>query len=193
MDGQGFVPLSFIRGFTRVSKLCAENPNILRIACADLTTVDFAVTSDGTELLRSRQHWPLFILPPDQREESAQTPGPGSVIFYNPDPQQMNGMLGGAYGVGPVPFMNGNGVDEPMPYMNGSHPGDGNGQLSAAVPEFQPGNINSPTNGQEGHEKAAGITASAHLPNGSDENSDAVKQPVNGIPSEFQPSETLQS
>ncbi|KAH6685230.1 La domain-containing protein [Plectosphaerella plurivora] len=174
MDSQGFVPLSLVRSFQRVSKLCGDNLALLRAACADMTLVDLCMSPDGIERLRSRQHPVAFVLPLERRQESARNPGPESYYICNLDQyhnQMAMGMMGVPYGA-PAPYMNGGGFDDGSAHMNGSQSSDGNGQLSAAVPEFQPGALNG----------------------SAEDKLDATEQPLtNGTQPESLKSETLQS
>lgn len=195
MDSQGFVFVSVIDGFARVKQLTGNNYPLLRAACADSTLVDFVAGSDGLERLRARNHWQKFILPFDKRVESAQNHGPDGFFFLNVDQQSphaaMNGIPTGGYGMAPpASYTNGGGIDAPV-YMNGAHPHDGNGQLSATVPEFQPGGFNSPS-GQDANGAASSPPSDA--PNGSVKTTGAAEPVVNGMAHEEpQSSESLQS
>lgn len=186
MDDQGFVPLSLIRSFQRVSKLCGDNLALLRAACVDMTLVDLAVAPDGTEFLRSRHQPSMFVLPMERRQESARNSGPPSFYLCNLDAyhaQLAMGMMVPPYGPGaPAPYVNGAGPEEGAPHVNGSSSSsnDGNGQLSAAVPEFQPGALNG---------SGADAQQDKQAPN-----TESGSQPLtNGTHPESQTSEPLQS
>ncbi|KAM9881654.1 la domain-containing protein [Verticillium dahliae] len=141
MDSQGFVALSLIHGFQRVFQLCGPNLHLLRAAVAESTTIDYVVGKDGLERVRARDHWQKFVLPTDQRSEGAQTDGPESFHSYSLDQQAIRDPAATDYPLGSPPLyvngINGHGYDG-LPLMNGVYHGEANGQLSAAVPDFQP-------------------------------------------------------
>ncbi|EEY19011.1 RNA-binding protein [Verticillium alfalfae VaMs.102] len=141
MDSQGFVALSLIHGFQRVFQLCGPNLHLLRAAVAESTTIDYVVGKDGLERVRARDHWQKFVLPTDQRSEAAQTDGPESFHSYSLDQQAIRDPAATDYPLGSPPLyvngINGHGYDG-LPLMNGAYHGEANGQLSAAVPDFQP-------------------------------------------------------
>lgn len=78
MDGQGWVPLSVITNFKRIKTLTEENMAIetLRFICQTVRSVDFLPGIDGDDRLRSRDNWRDFVLPPEERFESARHDGP---------------------------------------------------------------------------------------------------------------------
>ncbi|KAM0274398.1 hypothetical protein ACHAQH_007867 [Verticillium albo-atrum] len=141
MDSQGFVALSLIHGFQRVFQLCGPNLHLLRAAVAESTTIDYVVGKDGLERVRAREHWQKFVLPSDQRSEAAQTDGPESFHNYSLDQQVVRDAAATEYSLSSPPFavngVNGHGYEE-LPQTNGIYSGETNGQLSAAVPDFQP-------------------------------------------------------
>ncbi|KAM0322833.1 hypothetical protein ACHAQA_009174 [Verticillium albo-atrum] len=139
MDSQGFVPLSLIHGFQRVFQLCGPNLHLLRAAVSDSTAMDFVIGKDGLERVRARHHWQKFVLPTDQRSEAAQTDGPEA--FQNCSADQLVDMGAGEYlATSPPLYVNGAGF-EAIPHTNGAYAVEANGQLSAAVPDFQPSGV----------------------------------------------------
>lgn len=142
MDSQGFVFLSVIHGFSRVNQLSGGDYPLLRAAVADSVLIDFVSGKDGIDRLRSRAHWQKFVLPVEQRAESAQTAGPEFFFPQSADQQTVSAMAGGGYPMNsPGSYTNGTTFD-PSVHANGVALSDNNGQLSAAVPAFQPGALN---------------------------------------------------
>jgi hypothetical protein len=78
MDGQGYVPLSVIANFKRIKSLTEENMSIenLRYVCQQVKTVEFLLGPEGDDRLRRREGWRDFVLPIEERFESARTDGP---------------------------------------------------------------------------------------------------------------------
>ncbi|ROT37008.1 hypothetical protein SODALDRAFT_280824 [Sodiomyces alkalinus F11] len=199
MDSQGFVFLSIIHGFARVKQLSGDNYTFLRASVADSTQLDFVAGKDGIDRIRSRHHWQKFVLPMDQRVEAAQTAGPEYFYYQSIDQQAMNSMVAGGYPMGsPTSYANGTTFD-PSGYANGAHVIDGNGaQLSATVPEFQPGMYNTQLPDQEGNSVSSKPTASTSSPNGPAAEPEGTSQTasshVNGTSAiESQPSGVLES
>lgn len=100
MDSQGFVPLSLIASFNRVSTLlqAAHDPvQYVRQACLASRDVEFVVGDDGVERLRTlnnHQHW---VLPMKDRCDSAQNNGPAN--FFGAGQQYPPGPQGVVHGV----------------------------------------------------------------------------------------------
>ncbi|RAH40188.1 La domain family [Aspergillus brunneoviolaceus CBS 621.78] len=78
MDSQGFVALSFIASFKRVKTL-TEDFNLLRHVSHQLRNVEYITGEDGIDRLRPRDTWEQWVLPLDQRDQSAQNEGPATV------------------------------------------------------------------------------------------------------------------
>ncbi|WYZ42940.1 hypothetical protein EsH8_VI_000639 [Colletotrichum jinshuiense] len=202
MDSQGFVPLELVLGFSRVRE--AADPQTLRAICAECTQLDYVVGDDGVERLRSRSHWQKFVYPSmDLRFESARNAGPQ--YFYPRSLHAMtpyvNGMIGDYPVVSPTSYPNGteNGyvaypseapAGQPNGVVNGAGPET---QLSAQVPEFQPGTSSEQVT--EGSVEASGNSDSDSkaqpLVNGSAETHDENAPLTNG--NHAQPTEVLQS
>ncbi|KAK2063871.1 La domain-containing protein [Colletotrichum caudatum] len=148
MDSQGFVPLELVLGFSRVRTVA--DPQTLRAICAECPQLDYVIGDDGVERLRSRTHWQKFVYSKmELRFESARNAGPQ--YFYPRSLHAMapydHGMLGEYPVVSPSAYPNGteNGyvaypTELPAGQTNGLVNGAGpETQLSAQVPEFQPG------------------------------------------------------
>ena len=75
MDSQGFVPLSVIASFKRITSL-TEDYDLLRQVSRQLRNVEVQTGEDGVDRLRPREKWAQWILPVDQRDTSAQNDGP---------------------------------------------------------------------------------------------------------------------
>ncbi|KAK3362877.1 hypothetical protein B0T25DRAFT_445990 [Lasiosphaeria hispida] len=165
LDSQGFVKLSVIAGFKRMQELHkGQNPELLRIACTHLNNIDFVIGDDNVERLRLREKWAAFVLPWEERLESAQNEGPRSWNICQPAPfglamgaAQMHyggPVLPQGYAMPPANGMYASFPDEQMyqaGYANGLHydhgtnGGNMNGhrygqetQLSAVVPDYSP-------------------------------------------------------
>ncbi|PYH46178.1 La domain family [Aspergillus saccharolyticus JOP 1030-1] len=78
MDSQGFVALSFIASFKRVKTL-TEDFNLLRHVSHQLRNVEYITGEDGVDRLRPRDTWEQWVLPLEQRDQSAQNEGPATV------------------------------------------------------------------------------------------------------------------
>lgn len=199
MDSQGFVFLSVIHGFSRVNQLSGDKYALLRASVADSVQLDFVTGNDGIDRVRSRHHWQKFVLPIEQRVESAQTAGPEFFYHQSTDQQTISNMVTGGYPMGsPAPYANGATFDVGG-YPNGGPAVDGNGaQLSAAVPEFQPGMYNTQVPDQETNSAPAKATAAPSNANGpaveSENTPETAKSNVDGTSAgESQPSGFVES
>lgn len=78
MDGQGYVPLSIIANFKRIKTLTEDNMTTdnLRYVCQQVKSVEFLPGTDGDDRLRRRDGWRDFVLPVEERFESARNDGP---------------------------------------------------------------------------------------------------------------------
>ena len=83
MDSQGWVPLSVIANFKRIKTLTEDNMTIetLRYVCQTVKSVEFLPGADGDDRLRRRDNWRDFVLPHEERFESARHDGP----VHNPE------------------------------------------------------------------------------------------------------------
>ena len=83
MDGQGYVPLSVIANFKRIKTLTEDNMTLdnLRYVCQQVKSVEFLPGSDGDDRLRRREGWRDFVLPVEERWETARNEGP----LHNPE------------------------------------------------------------------------------------------------------------
>ncbi|QYT01593.1 hypothetical protein H0G86_008624 [Trichoderma simmonsii] len=82
MDSQGFVPLHLITSLKSVRNL-TDDIDIVRAVCEFSVELDFAVGDDGIERVRRSQGWESFVLPLDERDESARNFGPAYLSFKN--------------------------------------------------------------------------------------------------------------
>jgi len=150
MDSQGFVPLGVIQKFKRIQSLTTD-PGLLRFACQESDVIEIVVGEDRIDRLRRLEGWDKWVMPMEDRDESARHDGPERyfrhpmqprpqpivqrmiVAPHSAIPQSTFSANGGESGFRPyAPVFNGpNGVDHAIIYQNES-------PLSAAVPEFAP-------------------------------------------------------
>jgi len=78
MDSQGWVPLSVIANFKRIKTLTEDNMTLetVRYVCQTVKSVEFLPGPDGEDRLRRRDNWRDFVLPYEERFESARNDGP---------------------------------------------------------------------------------------------------------------------
>ncbi|KAK4178845.1 hypothetical protein QBC36DRAFT_93250 [Triangularia setosa] len=150
MDGQGFVPLDVIAGFSRVKQLTTDR-SVLRFACMQLESTEFILGEDGIERLRSTHPKRNdFILAEEERDPAQRHNGPVNFTLLAP-PRPYND-----YGLAAGSMMGYPQYPDGHMYQHGYIPGahtefavndDGavNGyhyhhdsQLSAGVPAFAP-------------------------------------------------------
>lgn len=83
MDSQGWVPLSVIANFKRIKTLTEDNMTLetVRYVCQTVKSVEFLPGPDGEDRLRRRDNWRDFVLPYEERFESARHEGP----IHNPE------------------------------------------------------------------------------------------------------------
>ncbi|KJR88419.1 RNA-binding protein Lupus La [Sporothrix schenckii 1099-18] len=171
MNDQGFVPLSVIAKFKRMSEL-APSIDFIRAACEQSENLDYVVDQEQNEWIRSRYLWSGFVMPHEDRDEEARKPGPDlrTVLFRSVNrPNQspyVHPMMNGAYPAMPQQPMfsppaypvnsnemlyqsHDNGVhDYTSPTRgsntepNGRPTRSGEIQLSATVPDFSPSGSN---------------------------------------------------
>lgn len=138
MDGQGYVPLSVIANFKRIKTLTDDNMALdtLRYVCQQVKSVEFLPGIDGEDRLRRREGWRDFVLPTEERFESAQNDGPSHGLDqYQSIPQHEQGPpVDPSFSMGQLrsPPLNTapmNGIFHPNPQMSPYIPGaqaDGN-------------------------------------------------------------------
>jgi len=103
MDSQGFVFLDVVAGFNRIKQINAERA-LLKTACIHSENIEIRVGDDGKERLRKRDGWEQFLLPMDQRTQSAQTDGPQSL--QRPELPQFQPTFGASSFRGPASATN---------------------------------------------------------------------------------------
>ncbi|ETI22085.1 hypothetical protein G647_06156 [Cladophialophora carrionii CBS 160.54] len=119
MDGQGYVPLSVIANFKRIKTLTEDNLTIdnLRYVCQQVKSVEFLPGTDGDDRLRRREGWRDFVLPMEERFETARNDGP----LHNPESysrqaqQDQAGVFDPSFGYGQL-----RSPSLPMPTSNGA-------------------------------------------------------------------------
>jgi la-related protein 1 len=141
MDSQGFVFLTFIAGFKRIQQL-TQDFELLRYACQESEVIEIVVGEDGIDRLRRRDGWEKWVLPTEDRDESAKNDGPAKYFRQSHPPRPQGSRL-------PVPQMSPP-MFQPMgfpaysmapPTANGNENGYGqhhDSPLSATVPDFSP-------------------------------------------------------
>jgi hypothetical protein len=132
MDGQGYVPLSVIANFKRIKTLTEDNLTIdnLRYVCQQVKSVEFLPGADGDDRLRRREGWRDFVLPMEERFETARNDGPlHSPESYNRQAQlDQAGLLDPSFGYGqlrspPLAMATSNGTfqaNSPMSFLPGA-------------------------------------------------------------------------
>ena len=150
MDSKGFVPLTVIQKFKRIQSLTTD-PGLLRFACQESEIIEIVIGEDGVDRLRRQDGWDKWVLPMEERDESARNGGPERYIRHpmqpRPQPVVQRMIVAPHSAISPpqfspngsepsfrpyAPIFNGpNGVDHAMVYQNES-------PLSAAVPDFAP-------------------------------------------------------
>lgn len=147
MDSQGFVFLSFIAGFKRITAL-TQDFDLLRFACQEVESIDIIKGEDGIDRLRRKDGWEQWVLPMGDRDESTRIEGPA--VHYRGVPQRgqpMGQVIPGSHTMSPQPFSP-NGTEsafQSFPGASATSSINGNGysfqgeKLSAAVPDFAPG------------------------------------------------------
>ncbi|KIV78837.1 hypothetical protein PV11_06447 [Exophiala sideris] len=132
MDGQGYVPLSVIANFKRIKTLTDDNMALdtLRYVCQQVKSVEFLPGFDGDDRLRRREGWQDFILPVEERFESAQNEGPSHGLDpYHQAPQyEQQPRVDSSFGMDQMrsPPLNAapvNGIFHPNPQMSSYMPG----------------------------------------------------------------------
>jgi la-related protein 1 len=148
MDSQGFVFLNFIASFKRIQAL-TQDFELLYYACLESDIIEQIRGDDGIDRMRRKDGWEKWVLPIEERDESARNAGPST--HWRPPPQYMRPqmIITGNHSMSPLPFSpngtessfraHGNGLPVTS-HMNENgnayHPET---PLSAAVPDFAPG------------------------------------------------------
>jgi la-related protein 1 len=150
MDSKGFVPLTVIQKFKRIQSLTTD-PGLLRFACQESEIIEIVIGEDGVDRLRRQDGWDKWVLPMEERDESARNDGPERYFRHpmqsRPQPVVQRMIVAPHSATSPPPFspngiepsfrpyvpvFNGpNGMDHAMVYQTES-------PLSAAVPDFAP-------------------------------------------------------
>lgn len=163
MDSQGFVPLMFVCGFSRMRQM-QPNMDHVRMVCAESDVVDFVVAEDDVERLRRRDGWENWVYPMEKRDQGAQNEGPSRIVYKSRAyhyAQFSDAMA--PYGVNSPPPYAG---QVPFPDPHQSMGGMVNGhavqtQLSADVPDFSPsqsvGDSSQLTNGHDAVPSVNGV------------------------------------
>ncbi|EXJ85990.1 hypothetical protein A1O1_06359 [Capronia coronata CBS 617.96] len=105
MDGQGYVPLSVIANFQRIKTLTEDTMTMdtLRYVCQQVKSVEFLPGPDGTDRLRRRDNWRDFVLPVEERFESARNDGPlTSPLPYAQSSHEQAASFETAFGFGQI-------------------------------------------------------------------------------------------
>lgn len=158
MDSQGFVPLSLIAGFNRVTSLLSPAHDVVqyvRQACVASTEAECVVGDDGMERLRTLNNPRHWVLPMEDRVDSARNDGPTSFLCA-PQQYPQGGLVQGGYPTAaptmnsyPAAFGDSRSFSSPASpsrgpeLINGHSAGQGTevGQtttLKPTVPEFSP-------------------------------------------------------
>lgn len=154
MDSQGFVFLDIVANFNRVRQLTPDR-NIIKVACMNSSVIEIRVGDDGKERLRKAEGWEQFLLPMEQREESAQNNGPEHSqrperpqLQIPEPPSQFRGPASAGNSSGQHARLERRSYDSAYPTMNG-----GSAQYAAfdGIPEVMYGDMN----GEESRGRAA--------------------------------------
>lgn len=129
MDGQGYVPLNVIANFKRIKTLTADDMTMdnLRYVCQQVKSVEYLPGIDGDDRLRRREGWRDFVLPIEERFESARNDGPLHIpeSYNRPMQQDQPGSLDPSFGYNqlrspPLTMATNNGATQansPMSYL----------------------------------------------------------------------------
>jgi La domain len=83
MDGQGYVPISELLGFTRLQSITKDLPIVLAALISSLE-LEILPQSERGPLVRTRHDWAKWVFPENEREEAAQHPGPADIWYSAP-------------------------------------------------------------------------------------------------------------
>lgn len=78
MDSQGFVFLSFVAEFKRLRDMTTDI-DLLKFVCLQSPNIELRTGEDGKDRLRKVGDWERWVLPKEDRDQSAQNDGPGHV------------------------------------------------------------------------------------------------------------------
>ena len=132
MDGQGYVPLGVIANFKRIKTLTEDNLSIdnLRYVCQQVKSVEFLPGADGDDRLRRREGWRDFVLPVEERFETARNDGPLHTpeSYHRAQQQAQSGLYDPSFGFGqlrspPLNVASTNGTfqaNSPVSYLAGA-------------------------------------------------------------------------
>ncbi|KAL2430600.1 hypothetical protein ABEF95_011562 [Exophiala dermatitidis] len=131
MDGQGYVPLNVIANFKRIKTLTEDNMTIdtLRYVCQQVKSVEFLSGADGVDRLRRRDNWRDFVLPVEERFESARNDGPPAETYVQQPQHEQAPPFHPSFGFGQVrsppmnvAAMNGSfHAESPVTFIPGAH------------------------------------------------------------------------
>ena len=150
MDSQGFVFLDVVANFNRMKQL-TDDRTLLKSMCPYVESIELRIGEDGKERLRCRANWDRFVLPMEQRFESAQSEGPKHLETMERTPF-VPAAISGSFRAMTMPRTD-----------NRSH--DGQPAMNADIPHFTPGagyaeGDNEGVNGDEGRGRWAKTVAS---------------------------------
>jgi hypothetical protein len=170
MDGQGYVPLSVIANFKRIKTLTEDSMTMdsLRYVCQQVKSVEFLPGPDGDDRLRRREGWRDFVLPVEERFETARNEGPlHTPEGYNqPTPEEQAVTHDPSFTYGqlrspPLNMVSGNGAfhaNSPMSYIP-SAPEDNQGIEGQVLHQFDDVSNNIAARGHVGAYPPAHSTA----------------------------------
>jgi len=75
MDSQGFVYLSLVGGFKRIKDL-TENLEMIKFVCLQSDELEVRLGPDGKDKIRRKTDWEKWVMPLEDRDESARNDGP---------------------------------------------------------------------------------------------------------------------
>lgn len=154
MDSQGFVFLTFISQFKRIQSLTPEL-EVLRLACQESDIIEIVTGEDGVDRVRRLDGWEKWVMPFEERDETARIPGPQH--FMRQQSYQQREQIGQRMvnqrhpGMSPPlfspngselafrPYMTGPSIQMSGTALFGEYGRQTESPLSAAVPDFSPG------------------------------------------------------
>jgi La domain len=75
MSSQGYVHLHIIAGFKRVQVLTLDM-DMIRAVCIESDVIEIVREPGGSDYVRRKEIWEPWVLPIDERDESARNDGP---------------------------------------------------------------------------------------------------------------------
>lgn len=100
MDSQGFVPLTLIANFKRITDLTLDF-DLIKSVCFQSGHLELRALPDGQVKVRPRRDWEKWVLTKEERDSSAQNDGPPAQHQKSFQPHSV--------------------MRSPLPYMNGTH------------------------------------------------------------------------